>query len=69
MGVDHIVNKANKNNSYTPKWLTWLMTLLAALPLLIDLIIATLEMTALLLGSYWSIRLLEVTKESCLILF
>jgi len=27
--------------------------------------IDALEMTALLLGSYWSVRLLEVKKESC----
>jgi hypothetical protein len=59
MGVDHIVNKEIEY-SYTPKsdWIiigtTWL-----------DLVFDTLEMTALLLGSYWDVRLLEVKKESC----
>lgn len=33
--------------------------------ILVDLVIDTLETTALLLGSYRSIRLLEVKKESC----
>jgi len=79
MGVDHIVNKQNKNNSYTPKWLTTdrlidIIRGLTWLGLEVHLLITWLIQYFLktlpwLLGSYWRVRFLEVKKESCFSLF